>query len=54
MIQPSQPETLCAAFQATVARVPDVVARIPNFSDDISDVDGLDAMSKYLFHGTST
>jgi anion-transporting ArsA/GET3 family ATPase len=40
-----------AELQAELARVPDVVARVPNFSDDISDVDGLSAMSRYLFNG---
>jgi hypothetical protein len=38
-------------LRAELARVPDVVARVPNFSDDISDVGGLDAMSRYLFGG---
>jgi anion-transporting ArsA/GET3 family ATPase len=40
-----------AELRAELARVPDVVARVPTFSDDISDVEGLDAISRYLFHG---
>jgi anion-transporting ArsA/GET3 family ATPase len=40
-----------AELQAELARVPDVVARVPNFSDDISDIDGLNAISRYLFNG---
>ena len=31
-----------AELRAELARVPDVVARVPTFDDDISDVDGLD------------
>jgi anion-transporting ArsA/GET3 family ATPase len=40
-----------AELRAELARVPDVVARVPNFSDDISDVVGLNAISRYLFNG---
>jgi anion-transporting ArsA/GET3 family ATPase len=40
-----------AELRAELARVPDVVARIPTFSDDISDVAGLDAICRYLFSG---
>ena len=38
-----------AELRAELARVPDVVARVPTFADDISDVDGLDAIGRYLF-----
>jgi anion-transporting ArsA/GET3 family ATPase len=38
-----------AELRAELGRVPDVVARVPTFSDDISDVAGLDAISRYLF-----
>jgi len=38
-----------AELRAELARVPDVVARIPTFSDDISDVAGLEAICRYLF-----
>jgi anion-transporting ArsA/GET3 family ATPase len=41
-----------AELRAELARVPDVVARIPTFSDDISDVAGLEAISRYLFSGS--
>jgi anion-transporting ArsA/GET3 family ATPase len=43
-----------AELRAELARVPDVVARVPTFADDISDVDGLDAISRYLFNGDGT
>jgi hypothetical protein len=43
-----------AELRAELARVPDVVARVPTFADDISDVDGLDAISRYLFSGDVT
>jgi hypothetical protein len=38
-----------AELRAELARVPDVVARIPTFEDDISDVEGLAAISNWLF-----
>ncbi len=38
-----------AELRAELARVPDVVARIPTFEDDIGDVDGLAAICRYLF-----
>jgi anion-transporting ArsA/GET3 family ATPase len=38
-----------AELRAELARKPDVVARVPTFPDDISDVGGLDAISRYLF-----
>jgi anion-transporting ArsA/GET3 family ATPase len=41
-----------AELRAELARVPDVVARIPTFADDISDVAGLDALGRYLFSGS--
>ncbi len=34
-----------AELRAELARVPEVVVRVPTFDDDISDVDGLDAIS---------
>ncbi len=40
-----------AELRAELARVPDVVARVPTFADDISDVEGLDAIARYLFGG---
>jgi hypothetical protein len=40
-----------AELRAELARVPDVVARVPTFSDDISDLEGLDAVGRYLFAG---
>ena len=40
-----------AELRAELARVPDVVVRIPTFEDDISDVDGLAAICRYLFDG---
>jgi len=40
-----------AELRAELAKVPGVVVRIPTFSDDISDVDGLDQISRYLFSG---
>ena len=43
-----------AELRAELARVPDVVARVPTFADDISDVDGLDAISRHLFSGDVT
>lgn len=42
-----------AELRAELARVPDVVARVPTFSDDIGDVDGLAAISNYLFAGAT-
>jgi anion-transporting ArsA/GET3 family ATPase len=41
-----------AELRAELARVPDVVARIPTFSEDISDLHGLDAISRHLFGPT--
>jgi anion-transporting ArsA/GET3 family ATPase len=41
-----------AELRAELARVPDVVARIPTFSDDISDLEGLDAICRNLFAGS--
>jgi anion-transporting ArsA/GET3 family ATPase len=38
-----------AELRAELARVPDVVARIPTFEDDIGDVEGLAAISNYLY-----
>jgi anion-transporting ArsA/GET3 family ATPase len=38
-----------AELRAELARVPDVVARIPTFDDDIGDVDGLNGLSRYLY-----
>ena len=38
-----------AELRAELARVPDVVARIPMFEDDISDVEGLSAICRYLY-----
>jgi anion-transporting ArsA/GET3 family ATPase len=38
-----------AELRAELARVPDVVARVPTFADDISDIEGLDAIAGYLF-----
>jgi len=40
-----------AELRAELARVPDVVVRVPTFEDDISDVEGLDAICRYLFDG---
>ncbi|HUI48425.1 MAG TPA: ArsA-related P-loop ATPase [Acidimicrobiia bacterium] len=40
-----------AELRAELARVPDVVARVPSFSSDISDVEGLEAIGRYLFTG---
>ena len=40
-----------AELRAELAKVPGVVVRIPTFSGDISDVDGLDEISRYLFTG---
>jgi hypothetical protein len=40
-----------AELRAELARVPDVIAQIPTFEDDISDVGGLDAIGRYLFRG---
>jgi len=45
------PADVDARRREELARVPDVVARVPTFADDISDVDGLDAISRYLFKG---
>ena len=42
-----------AELRAELARVPDVVARVPTFSDDISDLDGLDAICRNLFVGSA-
>jgi anion-transporting ArsA/GET3 family ATPase len=42
-----------AELRAELARVPDVVARVPTFSDDISDLDGLDAICRNLFAGSA-
>ncbi len=42
-----------AELRAELARVPDVVARVPTFEDDIGDVDGLAAISGYLYEPTS-
>jgi len=38
-----------AELRAELARVPDVVVRVPNFEVDIGDVDGLAAISRHLF-----
>jgi anion-transporting ArsA/GET3 family ATPase len=43
-----------AELRAELDRVPDVVVRVPMFADDISDLDGLDAIAGHLFHGTVT
>src|SRR5258708_29954641 len=40
-----------AELRAELARVPDGVARVPTFADDISDVEGLDPTVRYLFAG---
>jgi anion-transporting ArsA/GET3 family ATPase len=42
-----------AELRAELARVPDVVARVPTFSDDISDLAGLDAICSNLFAGSA-
>ena len=42
-----------AELRAELARVPDVVLRVPTFEDDISDIDGLAAIGSYLFGGES-
>jgi anion-transporting ArsA/GET3 family ATPase len=38
-----------AELRAELARVPDVVARVPNFEDDIGDVEGLAAIARHLY-----
>jgi anion-transporting ArsA/GET3 family ATPase len=38
-----------AELQAELARVPDVVARVPTFEDDIGDVEGLAAIARHLY-----
>jgi anion-transporting ArsA/GET3 family ATPase len=38
-----------AELRSELARVPDVVARVPNFEGDIGDVEGLAAIGRYLF-----
>jgi hypothetical protein len=38
-----------AELRAELARVPDVVIRVPTFDDDVSDVEGLAAIGRYLF-----
>jgi hypothetical protein len=38
-----------AELRAELARVPDVVVRVPTFEDDIGDVEGLAAISRELF-----
>jgi anion-transporting ArsA/GET3 family ATPase len=38
-----------AELRAELARVPDVVVRIPTFDDDIADVEGLAQIAAYLF-----
>jgi hypothetical protein len=38
-----------AELRAELARVPDVVARVPTFEDDIGDVEGLAAISNSLY-----
>jgi anion-transporting ArsA/GET3 family ATPase len=38
-----------AELRAELARVPDVVARIPTFEDDIGDIDGLALVGRYLY-----
>jgi len=38
-----------AELRAELARVPDVVARIPTLPDDVSDVDGLSMICDYLY-----
>jgi anion-transporting ArsA/GET3 family ATPase len=43
-----------AELRAELARVPDVVASVPTLADDVSDVDGLASISRYLFHGEAT
>ena len=40
-----------AELRAELARVPEVVARIPTFADDISDVEGLDRDRSLPLHG---
>jgi anion-transporting ArsA/GET3 family ATPase len=41
-----------AELRAELARVPDVVVRVPTFDDDIGDVEGLAAISRCLFGPT--
>jgi anion-transporting ArsA/GET3 family ATPase len=41
-----------AELRAELARVPDVVVRVPTFDDDVSDVEGLAAISRCLFGPT--
>jgi hypothetical protein len=41
-----------AELRAELARVPDVVARVPTFEHDISDVDALTAICGALFDDT--
>jgi len=38
-----------AELRAELARVPDVVARVPTFEDDIGDVEGLAAIARHLY-----
>ncbi len=40
-----------AELRAELARVPDVVARVPTFDDDIGDVEGLARIARALFEG---
>jgi anion-transporting ArsA/GET3 family ATPase len=42
-----------AELRAELARVPDLVVRVPTFEDDIGDVDGLAAIAGYLYGGSS-
>ena len=43
-----------AELRAELARVPDVVARVPTFADDISDLGGLAAIASHLFNPVIT
>jgi hypothetical protein len=38
-----------AELRAELAKVPDVVARVPTFEDDIGDVEGLAKIAAHLF-----
>jgi len=38
-----------AELRAELARVPDVVVRVPTFEEEIGDVEGLDAIGRHLF-----
>jgi anion-transporting ArsA/GET3 family ATPase len=40
-----------AELRAELARVPDIVLRVPTFEDDIGDVEGLAKIGRYLYAG---